>query len=154
MTDDKLLELESKARAATPGPWAIDTVKDTAGEIWVSGVTPTDSESDGFLVETRGNHGSRSYSKYVCQPANAHDGHERDNDSFKNMQYIAAASPDVILALIKEIYRYRELMKQTIPGTQDTYEALVNEVGGLRQWKQDMLDLLDDERFEHRTRGD
>ncbi len=116
MTDDKLLELESKALRATPGPWEC-------------------SDLGPSYVE-------RPKKKPVVVP-------EYDDAAF-----IAAASPAVVLELIKEIYRYRQLMKQTIPGTQDTYEALVNEVRGLRQWKQDMLDLLDDERFEHRTRGD
>lgn len=86
-----LIKLKSLAIAATPGPWTHRT-SDEFG----SGVGNKDNE---YCVQSNHNHGSKSWSRDIAVAAHALS-YRKDDDAFKNMEFISACSPDVVLRLV------------------------------------------------------
>lgn len=74
--------LEEEKRA-TPKEWSVDHTIVHEKSYSINGVS-TDHEPG---VATHHNHGSRSWTKYVCVPAHGHSC-DHDSDSAKNMQLI------------------------------------------------------------------
>lgn len=83
-------DLEAKAKAATPGPWIVER---TADSNWVG--TP---KGNGQKVEQIILHNERESLKEIYLKRN-------DNDA----DYIAACSPETVLALITALREAREL---------------------------------------------
>jgi len=86
MTDHA--ELRAKAEAATPGPWVLDQ----------DGVDEPNVNYWGRRFIGTAHPDEHGFHNVI---ADTEDGHGR------NAQYIAAASPDVVLGLLDEIARLR-----------------------------------------------
>jgi hypothetical protein len=93
MTD--LDELERKARAATPGPWACNMVLTSCGRAFRLGA--------GEML-TKGNGACIIYDDYGCG----------DNAQKHNAIYIAAVSPSTILTLISEVREARKMKQENV----------------------------------------
>lgn len=98
MTID-LDELERKARAATPGPWAVETRRL--------------GEGLGFEHFVRQAEASPPYPAHgiatACQWS----------DDGPDAAFIAAASPDIVLALIARVHSLENALTEALDGWQD-----------------------------------
>lgn len=94
-----IIELKEKAAKATRGPWR----HRTSGEFG-SGVGHSSGE---FLVETKHNHQSSSWSRDIAVAAHGYS-YQNTGDNWKNMDYIATASPDLITELCTALEEARE----------------------------------------------
>lgn len=130
-----LIKLKALAIAATPGPWTHRT-SDEFG----SGVGNKDNE---YCVQSNHNHGSKSWSRDIAVAAHAFS-YRKDDDAFKNMEFISACSPDVVLRLVEALEEARDsLWFYALPGryekvnlTQTYVNAIVEENPGnkARAW--------------------
>ena len=94
ITTEMLADLKAKAKAATPGPWEKDCLRNIFRK-------PQDRDGDWQpIVLAKENHG-----KYFPGP--------------ENTAYIVAASPDVVLAMASEIERLRAENKRLLVEAHD-----------------------------------
>ena len=89
-TDAQLAALAEAAREATPGPWSWSFDGDKSND-WIVGTT--DPPHAGFLD--------------ASDDAHVGDEHVCSGEDPANARYIAAASPDVVIALLAERDRLR-----------------------------------------------
>lgn len=96
LTDTTLSALRAKAEEATPGPWTVvrDPVKHWPA--WVEGPST---------------HPSIPSPDVVCSPSYSDRFSE---DDVKNMEYIAAANPTTILALLDALEEARAAYKKPL----------------------------------------
>ena len=118
MTPEKLAEIKALAEKATPGPWAIESCGEKGDGANIIGVAfdPDDvnceRQMSGWLPIYRPCSDEeiewyRDEEIAICEHRNRNSGY--------NAAYIAALSPDVVLALVAEI----ELMRQALEETQN-----------------------------------
>lgn len=106
-TTERIAEIRKRLEAATPGPWKR---LDSFG--FTDGVIVTDEENN---VPTEHNHGTKSWTPFVCQPAHGR-AQDLSQQAAKNMDLIAHAPSDIAF-LLDEVSSLRsevERLKGTI----------------------------------------
>ncbi|MFJ4173374.1 ead/Ea22-like family protein [Microbacterium sp. NPDC089696] len=110
--------LEAKAKAATPGPWMLDGMGEDEPEInywahrFIGTAEPNESGSHEVVATSEDGHGP-------------------------NAEYIAAAHPAVILALVSELRTARAAIAACVPVLEQARSDIVQiegEWGGSRGW--------------------
>lgn len=102
MTDEELAEIRELAEAATPGPWygwfePKENMIEARGAKWVMGLSPVSCPFTESLIETCGEDVILSFEcpKQVLI-------------STDDLEYMVAANPKTVLALLDEVKRLRE----------------------------------------------
>lgn len=102
MTQEELAEIRELAEAATPGPWygwfePKENMIEARGAKWVMGLSPVSCPFTESLIETCGEDVILSFEcpKQVLI-------------STDDLEYIVAANPKTVLALLDEVKRLRE----------------------------------------------
>ena len=96
-TDEQLATLAALARAATPGPWREDDCNVFCGPM-------ADARTDAIMAKIEGRPYDRGHLRLDAFVATTE---QRGEHSDADARYIAAASPDVVLALLAERDRLR-----------------------------------------------
>lgn len=120
MTDEELAEIRELAEAATPGPWygwfePKENMIEARGAKWVMGLSPVSCPFTESLIETCGEDAILSFEcpKQVLI-------------STDDLEYMVAANPKTVLALLDEVKRLRE-EKEILEGTLDNLGIFVQE---------------------------
>lgn len=102
MTQEELAEIRELAEAATPGPWygcfePKENMIEARGAKWVMGLSPVSCPFTESLIETCG---EDVISSFECP--------KQVLISTDDLEYMVAANPKTVLALLDEVKRLRE----------------------------------------------
>lgn len=106
MTQEELAEIRELAEAATPGPWygwfePKENMIEARGAKWVMGLSPVSCPFTESLIETCG---EDVISSFECP--------KQVLISTDDLEYMVAANPKTVLALLDEVKRLREENKR------------------------------------------
>jgi len=94
-----LEKLKVLAQAATPGPWSRDTNSGLSGDVFAK-------QHPSYLASPRGYPVCLTWGLWHSQKSPEAE-KRKQKEANRNADYIAAASPDVVLSLISEIEELR-----------------------------------------------
>lgn len=117
-TDAQLAALAALAMAATPGPWREDDCNVFCGPM-------ADARTDAIMAKIEGRPYDRGHLRLDAFVATTE---QRGEHSDADARYIAAASPDVVLALLAERERLRASVEE-LAGHLDTAVEVIEGAG-------------------------
>lgn len=105
MTQEELAEIRELAEKATPGPWYgyldyKENMIEAKGAKWVMGLSPTSCPFTESIIKTCGEDAALSFecpTQVLISP--------------DNLDYIVAANPKTVLALLAEVERLRKMAR-------------------------------------------
>lgn len=128
MTDEELAEIRELAEAATPGPWygwfePKENMIEARGAKWVMGLSPVSCPFTESLIETCGEDVILSFEcpKQVLI-------------STDDLEYMVAANPKTVLALLDEVKRLREEVARLNKASRYLAEQMVHDGGAGLRW--------------------